>query len=103
MNKIENKFNLKTFFMFFIMLVLSLSMVLSTACGKGGQTSTSTSTSEPSSESTSEEAAKDEQLFANGDFEFPTDKKPSTSPITLSSSSNPTGTPIVDIKDTSKL
>ncbi len=90
MNKIENKFNFKTFIMFLTVLVLSLSMVLATACSKGGQTSTSTSTSTNSnstSESESEEALDDEQLFANGDFEHPTNKHPSKEPITLSSSS----------------
>ena len=88
MNKIENRFNFKTLIMFLTVLVLSLSMVFATACTKGGQTSTSTqSSSESSSESTSEEAKEDEQLFANGDFEHPTNKYPSKDPITLSSSS----------------
>ncbi|MBR2336811.1 MAG: hypothetical protein IKA61_02575 [Clostridia bacterium] len=91
MNKIESKFNLKTFFVFLTVLVLTLSMAFATACSKGGSTSTSESVSasdSTSSESTSEEEAKDDtQLFANGDFEHPTNKKPSSTPITLSSSS----------------
>ena len=85
MNKIENKINFKTLFMFFIMLVLSLSMAFATACGDGS--SESTSTSEESSSVSVEEALDDEQLFANGDFEHPTNKYPSTAPITLTSSS----------------
>ena len=86
MNKIESKFNIKTFIMFLTVLVLSLSMVFATACNKGDSSSESTSTSESkTSESESEQAIEDPQVLANGDFEHPSNKK---APITLSSSSS---------------
>ena len=90
MNKTERKFNFKTLLMFLTVLVLTLSSVFATACTKGGNQSTSESVSTSTSSSSSsseEEALVDTQTFANGDFEHPTNKKPNTSPISMTSSS----------------
>ncbi|MBQ7373775.1 MAG: hypothetical protein IJW64_04345 [Clostridia bacterium] len=79
MNKIESKFNFKTFITFLTVLVLALSLAFATACNKSGSSeSESDSTSE--SESTSETVT-DEQTLKNGDFEFTSGKntsKPNT-------------------------
>lgn len=79
MNKIERKFNFKTFITFLTVLVLALSLAFATACDKSGSSdseSDSSSSSEPSSET-----AVDEQTLKNGDFEFTSGKntsKPNT-------------------------
>lgn len=79
MNKIESKFNFKTFITFLTVLVLSLSLAFATACKKS---SSSDSESSSSSESSStEETVVDEQTLKNGDFEFTSGKntsKPNT-------------------------
>ena len=78
MNKIESKFNFKTFITFLMVLVLALSLAFATACDKS---SSSDSESDSTSESESTETVTDEQTLKNGDFEFTTGKntsKPNT-------------------------
>lgn len=79
MNKIESKFNFKTFITFLTVLVLSLSLAFATACKKSSS-SDSESSSSPES-SSAEETVVDEQTLKNGDFEFTSGKntsKPNT-------------------------
>ena len=75
MNKIESKFNFKTFITFLTVLVLSLSLAFATACKKSSS-SDSESSSSPES-SSAEETVVDEQTLKNGDFEFTSGKNTS--------------------------
>lgn len=82
MNKTKNKFNFKAFMMLLTALVLSLVFCFASSCGN----STSESTSESESESESVEEVKDEQMIANGNFEFHIPDSTTKYPYSVSSS-----------------
>ena len=82
MNKIESKFNFKTFITFLTVLILTLSLAFATACGNTGSPDSDSNSS--SSSDSSSETAVDEQTLKNGDFEF-TSGKNTTKPNTATS------------------